>query len=307
MPPSPAVDVPDQVSRTVHGHERAYVDVGQGPAVVLLHGIGSDSRTWHPVIPGLVARGYRVIAPDFLGHGASAKPRADYSLGGFANGLRDLLTILDIDAATIVGHSFGGGVAMQFAYQYPERTDRVMLVGSGGLGRDVHPLLRGLTLPGASFALAVAVTTPFRQSGGLALRVLHKVGVPGAVDLAELATVYTTLTGSEARRAFLHVLRAAVDWRGQVVTMVDRSYLAAGMPICVVWGTRDSVIPATHAAVARDVLPGARIELFERAGHFPHRHDPTRFVDVLDEFVRQTAPSEHHRAEWRNLLIAGAD
>src|SRR5207302_2412517 len=129
---------------------------------LLLHGIGSDLRTWEHVIPLLVARGFRVVAPDFLGHGRSAKPRADYSLGGFANGMRDLLTLLDIDRVTVVGHSFGGGVAMQFAYQFPDRAERVMLVGSGGLGRDVHPLLRMLTVPGTAAALAFAASRPIR-------------------------------------------------------------------------------------------------------------------------------------------------
>jgi pimeloyl-ACP methyl ester carboxylesterase len=289
----------------VHGHDRAYVDTGAGPAVLLLHGIGSDRRTWDPVVQPLVASGFRVVAPDFLGHGASAKPRADYSLGGFANGMRDLLTILQIESVTVVGHSFGGGVAMQFAYQYPERTERVVLVGAGGLGRDVHPVLRALTLPGSGPALALATSRMSRLLGRPALLALHRAGVPGAVDLAELATVYEGLGDSSARSAFLHVLRAAVDWRGQVVTMLDRSYLAAGMPICVIWGERDSVIPADHAEVAARALPHARLEIFNRAGHFPHRADPRRFVDVITSFIRETDVSTHDRSDWRSLMLNG--
>ena len=95
-----------------------------------------------------------MVAPDLLGHGESAKPRADYSIGGFANGMRDLLGVLGMERANVIGHSFGGGVAMQFAYQFPERTDRVVLEASGGLGREVTPLLRALTLPGAAQLLA---------------------------------------------------------------------------------------------------------------------------------------------------------
>ena len=97
--------------------------------------------TWEPVIRKLAKR-YTVIAPDLLGHGQSAKPRADYSVGGYANGMRDLLTVLNIDKVTVVGHSLGGGVAMQFAYQFPERTERMVLVAPGGLGPEVTPMIR---------------------------------------------------------------------------------------------------------------------------------------------------------------------
>ncbi len=127
----------------------AYVKAGSGsrPVVLLLHGLGCDHTTWEPVIESL-SRRYTVIAPDLLGHGQSDKPRADYSVGGYANGMRDLITVLGIDKVTVIGHSFGGGVAMQFAYQFPERTERMMLVASGGLGPEVTPLIRAVTLPG---------------------------------------------------------------------------------------------------------------------------------------------------------------
>ena len=121
-------------TRVVHGHRRAFVMMGRGPALLLLHGLGCDHTTWSPVIERL-SRQFTVIAPDLLGHGASDKPRADYTLGGYANGMRDLLALLGIDRVTVVGHSFGGGIAMQFAYQFPQYTERLMLVAPGGLGR----------------------------------------------------------------------------------------------------------------------------------------------------------------------------
>lgn len=295
------------VSVVVHGHRRAFLDVGDGPVLLLLHGIGSDLSTWQPVVSGFATAGFRVIAPDFLGHGMSGKPRADYSLGGFANGMRDLLTILGVErVAAVVGHSFGGGVAMQFAYQYPERVERIVLVGAGGLGRSVHPFLRALTLPGAGVALAVATAEPVRTIGRLAASLLHRTGLPGTIDLAEMTTVYDGLAMPAARTAFLHVLRAAVDWRGQVVTMLDRCYLAAGMPMCVIWGSRDTIIPAAHVTVAAAAMPGARVELFEGAGHFPHRYDPERFVEHVTSFVRETQPARHQREDWRRLLLAHA-
>lgn len=291
--------------RVVHGHARAYLDVGSGPALLLLHGIGSDSRTWNPVVRPLVDRGFRVIAPDLLGHGRSAKPRADYSLGGFANGMRDLLTILGVDRVTVVGHSLGGGVAMQFAYQYPERAERVVLVGSGGLGRSVHPALRALTMPGAGSALAALSFKPVFAAGQLAALALHRTALPGTVDLAELATVYAGLTDGAARAAFLQVLRGAVDWRGQVVTMLDRCYLAEAMPVCVVWGDKDTVIPVKHALTAGAAIPGAQVHIFEGAGHFPHRHDPDRFVDIVASFIADTEPARYDRRRWRRILSTG--
>jgi pimeloyl-ACP methyl ester carboxylesterase len=293
------------ISVVVHGHARVFLDVGDGPVLLLLHGIGCDLRTWDPVVSGFVDAGFRVVAPDFLGHGMSAKPRADYSLGGFANGMRDLLTILGVErVAAVVGHSFGGGVAMQFAYQYPDRVERIVLVSAGGLGRSVHPILRALTLPGAGVALALASAAPVLTMGRLAGALLPRTGLPGTIDLAEMNTVHNSLAAPAARAAFLHVLRAAVDWRGQVVTMLDRCYLAAPMPVSVIWGNRDTIIPATHLASAAEAMPGARVELFEGAGHFPHRHDPERFVAYVTSFVRETQPALAEREDWRRMLTA---
>jgi pimeloyl-ACP methyl ester carboxylesterase len=297
--------LPDATTQTVHGHVRAFLDVGKGPVLLLLHGIGSDSRTWEPVVDRFVQQGFRVVAPDLLGHGRSDKPRADYSIGGFANGMRDLLTVLGIERATIVGHSLGGGIAMQFAYQFPERTERVVLVDSGGLGRAVHPVLRALTLPGSGLALGVTMTRPMHALLRTAALTLRRTGLPGTTDLDEMATVHAGLRDPEARAAFLHVLRAVVDWRGQVITMVDRTYLAEAMPVCVVWGDHDTVISASHAQTACRSMPGARLEIFPGAGHFPHRQDPERFVDVVASFVAERPPARYDRRRWRRLLAHG--
>ena len=116
----------------LHGQRVAYREAGSGEVVMLIHGMAGSSDTWQAVVPQL-ARRYRVIAPDLLGHGQSTKPRTDYSLGAFAAGLRDLLDEVGISRATIVGHSLGGGVAMQFLYQHPQYCQRLILVSSGGL------------------------------------------------------------------------------------------------------------------------------------------------------------------------------
>jgi pimeloyl-ACP methyl ester carboxylesterase len=296
--------VPELESVQIHGHRRAFLRVGEGPPVLLLHGMGCDHRTWLPVLARL-ARSHTVIAPDLLGHGASDKPRADYSLGGYANGMRDLITVLGIDRVTVVGHSFGGGVAMQFAYQFPERTERLCLVCPGGLGRELSLAVRALTVPGAGPTLALASIPAVHAVARRALLLLHATGLPQAADLAHVVAVYDAQRDPAARWALLHVLRAAADWRGQVVTMRDRGYLAANMPVAVIWGADDTVIPAAHAHAAEDAIPNAQITVIEGAAHFPHQDQPEKFVAVLEDFMRSTRQSRHDRRRWRALLLSG--
>ena len=183
---------------TLHGHRRAFVKAGQGPVLLLLHGLGCDHTTWEPVIDALAKR-YTVIAPDLLGHGQSAKPRADYSVGGYANGMRDLLTVLGIDKVTVVGHSFGGGIAMQFAYQFPERTERLMLVASGGLGPEVTPAIRAITTPGFHQVMGVLTLPGVRHVGMAGLRALSAAPIKHARDLDEVADIYDSFKDPYAR------------------------------------------------------------------------------------------------------------
>ena len=290
---------------TVHGHRRAYVRMGSGPVVLLLHGLGCDHTTWAPVMESL-ARTHTVIAPDLLGHGASDKPRADYSVGGYANGMRDLLTVLGVDTATVVGHSFGGGVAMQFAYQYPERTERLVLVGSGGLGPDVSPAIRAITTPGFHQVMGVLSAPGLRHVATATMRLLARSRMSQARDLGEVADIYDSFKDPRTRAAIRHVVRAVVDWRGQIVTMSDRAYLTEAMPMCVIWGADDMVIPVSHASNASALAPSARIEIVPNAGHFPHRDHPERFVKIVRDFMRSTEPSRYDRERWRHLLDEGA-
>lgn len=289
---------------TIHGHERAFVKMGSGPALLLLHGLGCNHTTWFPAIHAL-ARHYTVIAPDLLGHGVSAKPRADYSLGGYANGMRDLLTVLDIDTVTVIGHSFGGGIAMQFCYQFPERTERLILVAPGGLGPEVSPLIRAITLPGFHQLMGLATMPGIRHVGKAALRVLSRSGISATRDLGEVAEIYDSLKDPRARAAIRHVVRAVVDMRGQIVTMVDRAYLTQAMPMLVIWGAEDQVIPASHTENVARMAPGAVIEVLPHTGHFPHRDQPDRFVRIVHDFIVATSPASYHRGRWRQLLRHG--
>lgn len=292
-------------SVTVHGHRRAFTLAGDGPPLLLLHGIGSNRQTWRPVLQAL-GRRFTVVAPDLLGHGDSAKPRADYSLGGFANGMRDLLGVLGMERATVVGHSFGGGVAMQFAYQFPERTERVVLEASGGLGREVTPVLRALTLPGSGRVLAALDTVPRRLPIKVVNALAHWLPAgPLTSDLAEVGTILEGLHGYAARTAFLHVLSHVIDWRGQLVTMRDRAYLAEGMPVLVVWGEGDTVLPVAHASAAVEAMPAARLLTMPGVGHFPHAERPAEFSAAVIDFVASTEPSSYDPQQWRALLRDG--
>jgi pimeloyl-ACP methyl ester carboxylesterase len=288
----------------VHGYRRAYRIAGEGPAVLLVHGIGDSSATWVDLIPGL-ARRYTVIAPDLLGHGASDKPRADYSVAAYANGMRDLLGVLGIDRATLIGHSLGGGVAMQFAYQFPERTERLVLVSAGGVGREVNPVLRAVSLPGADLLLAALRLPGMRWGTGLFADLIGRLDTDLGQDAPELLNLVDALPDATSRSAFIRTLRAVVDWRGQVVTMLDRCYLTQGMPTMLLWGSRDSVVPVDHAHRAHTAMPGSRLEIFEDAGHFPFHADPARFLALVEDFIETTRPTDWSTERWRELLRAG--
>lgn len=289
---------------TIHGHRRAYVKQGQGPAILLLHGIGMDHRSWLPIIERLSTR-FTVIAPDLLGHGQSDKPRADYSIAGYANAMRDLLAVLGVGTVTVVGHSLGGGIAMQFAYQFPQMTERLVLVAAGGFGRTVNPLIKFFTLPGSGPTLKALAWAPIRRPGVALIQWVGETRLPMTQDLHALAEVYDDLAERGAQKAFLHVLRAAVDWRGQVITSLDRAYLAEHMPSMVVWGAQDLVIPVKHARAAHEVLPGSRLEIFPDSGHVPHEDEPEKFSEVLADFIDTAPRSTHHPGFWRKALLRG--
>jgi pimeloyl-ACP methyl ester carboxylesterase len=287
----------------LHGHRVRFHRAGDGPLLVLLHGIASTADTWAPVVDALAAR-HTVIAPDLLGHGASAKPRGDYSLGAYASGVRDLVAALGHDRATVVGHSLGGGIAMQFAYQFPERVERLVLIASGGLGREVHAILRAATLPGSELVLAVLGGGWLRATGRAVGGALSRLGLQAGEDLAGVTAGIGSLADAGARGAFVHTARAAIDAGGQRVSATDRLYLAAELPTLVVWGDRDPIIPAAHGRAAHAAIPRSRLEVFPGAGHFPHREQPGRFVAVLEDFLASTEPAQLGESRLRELLRA---
>jgi pimeloyl-ACP methyl ester carboxylesterase len=288
----------------LHGHRVAFRYGGDGPLVVLIHGITGRSAQWEPVIENLSAH-RTVLAPDLLGHGESAKPRGDYSLGAYASGVRDIMVALGHERATVVGHSLGGGVAMQFAYQFPELCERLVLVSSGGLGREVHPLLRASTLPGSELVLPLITHARVLAAGEAVGRALGFLKLRAGTDLAEFASGYASLGDAEARAAFIATMRAVLDAGGQRVSALDRLYLAEVMPTLIVWGSRDPIIPPQHGRAAHEAMPGSRFELLDGLGHFPHLERPLEFSRLLTDFLRTTDPARVTLASMRETLRAG--
>jgi pimeloyl-ACP methyl ester carboxylesterase len=288
---------------SLHGHEISYRRAGEGPTILLVHGMAGSARTWRESLP-ILARDFDVIAPDLLGHGESDKPAGDYSLGAFASSLRDLLARLGVERATVVGQSLGGGVAMQLAYQYPENVERLVLVGSGGLGREVTPILRLLTVPGSDLLMPLLFPGFARDAGNSVSAWLMDRGLR-APRVEEGWRAYASLADPDTRRAFLRTLRSVVDAGGQAVSARDRLYLTAAMPTMIMWGEADGIIPVHHAHEAHEAMPGSRLELFPGVGHFVHAEQPARFAELVADFIATTEPNRADRAAFLALLEAG--
>lgn len=289
----------------LHGHRMVYRAAGSGPTVVLIHGMINSSRHWERVALKL-AETHHVVAPDLIGHGDAATPRGDYSLGAHAASIRDLLAAIGIDRATIVGHSLGGGVAMQFFYQFPQRTERLILISSGGLGQEVSPLLRGAALPGSSALLKLAtrrrVVTAIQATGTR----LRAAGRSEGAAFQAVARALRPLESQGSRRAFMETLRAVIDVEGQRVSAQDRLYLLGDMQTLIVWGERDRTIPIEHGRRAHDAIPNCRFETLPKAAHFPNLEDPDGLSAVLADFLATTAPVQIHDHDWGAVLAQRA-
>jgi pimeloyl-ACP methyl ester carboxylesterase len=298
------VSAPGSTTIMLHGRRVNCVQAGDGPVLLLIHGIAGTLENWQAVIAPL-ARHYTVVAPDLPGHGGSAPSAGDYSLGALATGLRDLLVALGHERATLVGHSLGGGIAMQFTYQFPEMTERLVLVSSGGLGPEVSALLRAAALPGAD--QFIAVTAALGNNVGTRIaRGLGMLGLRPSTDVAVVAGGYASLVDSDRRAAFLATLGGVIGTGGQLIHAGDRLYLADGMPVQIIWGDRDPIIPVKHALSAREAMPGSQLEIFEGVGHLPPLEAPEHFVAVLERFITESEPSQFDVQQWRRRLRAAS-
>jgi pimeloyl-ACP methyl ester carboxylesterase len=285
----------------LHGRRAVYRIAGSGPPVVLIHGMLNSSSHWQSVALEL-ARDHTVLAPDLIGHGDSAAPRGDYSLGAHAASIRDLMTAIGIDRATIVGHSLGGGVAMQFFYQFPQRVERLVLVSSGGLGHEVSPLLRTAALPGISALLSLTIQPRLLAALTAAGRRMRERKIGAGVHVQAVARALRPLENSDARHAFLNTLRSVIDVHGQRVSATDRLYLLESMPTMIVWGERDNTIPLAHGRSAHEAIPHSFFRTLPRAAHFPHLEDPEGLSLALREFIDETPPGRIEDADWGAVL-----
>lgn len=296
--------MPPPVPIAIHGHRTSYLTAGEPdgrPAILLIHGLAGDKHTWDGVLTGLGQHAY-VIAPDLPGHGEAEEAGGDCSIPGYAAYLRDLLRVLNVAHVTAVGHSLGGGVALQLTYLFPELVSRLVLVDAGGLGPEVSPILRAATLPGAELVLPVISSSPARSVARWTGRILSSVGAPPRPGVVELARGVGQLANPLSRKAFLRTVRTSLSLRGQAVDARDRLYLTALLPTLVVWGARDAIIPVRHGVAMHEAAPGSELEVLEQAGHFPHLDEPARFVRLVASFVERTTAAAITDADVVRLL-----
>ena len=280
-----------------------YRIAGDGPPVVLIHGMVNSSKHWEEVALRLADR-YTVVAPDLLGHGDSAAVRGDYSLGAHASSIRDLLTTIGIERATVVGHSLGGGIAMQFFYQFPQRVERLALISSGGLGHEVSPMLRGAALPGAATGIWLVANRRVRAALDRAGQRMRARGSRKGVYLQAVARAMKPLEDAAARHAFVQTLRSVIDVRGQHVSAIDRLYLLGELPTLIVWGGRDNTIPMAHGLAAHELIPNSRFVTLPKAAHFPNLEDPQGLADALLDWLDNTEPGFIEDSEWGQIVGA---
>ena len=269
--------------------------------MLLIHGMAGSSRTWRDVMPRLAER-FTVVAPDLLGHGESAKPLGDYSLGAHASGLRDLLSALGIQKATLVGQSLGGGVAMQLAYQHPGVAERLVLVSSGGLGRDVSRLLRLFTLPGIEYVMPALFPTARPRARGRGRGPADALGDPRTAPGGDVACLRLALGGREPSRLREDAPGGRRPRRADRVGQGPPLPRRSALPTMIVWGDRDPIIPVRHAHDAHELMPDSRLEVFENAGHFPHVEFPERFTAVLEDFLLTTEPHASGFEDFHEIL-----
>jgi pimeloyl-ACP methyl ester carboxylesterase len=290
-------------SLELHGHEVIYRTAGSGPPVVIVHGMVNSSKHWRDVALKL-AENHTVIVPDLIGHGDSAAVRGDYSIGAHAAVIRDLLSAIEVESATFVGHSLGGGIAMQFFYQFPNKVERLALISSGGLGQEVSPMLRGAALPGAAgIVWAASHRSVLGLLDGLSF-VLRKAGLQKAVYLKAITRALRPLQVAGARRAFLESLRSVIDRHGQKVSAIDRLYLLGPVETLIVWGERDRTIPIEHGQAAHELIPHSRFETLPRAAHFPNLEDPAGLAEVLGRWLAETKPYRLTDEDWSELIAS---
>jgi pimeloyl-ACP methyl ester carboxylesterase len=264
----------------VEGVRLHWVELGETagkPPLVLLHGLNDCYLTWKNLAPAL-ACDRLVLVPDLPGHGLSGRPDSSYELGWYARVMARWLEACGLDTVDVVGHSFGGGVAQAMLLECPARIRRLVLVSSGGLGREIALALRLASIP----RVVERFGQPFMGPGTrLALKATGDV-----LSKEEVAQLSAMNARSGSARAFGRTVRDIINWRGQRHTFFKRASELSRLPvIAVFWGDRDTVIPPSHAQALRDHVDGIRMILFQGCGHYPHHEQPDAIVGALRDFL----------------------
>ncbi len=273
---------------TVCNFQMSYLTGGQGEPVVLLHGLGADNSTWRKVLPEL-ARHFTVYALDMFGCGQSDKPLIEYTVEAMAHYVRLFMDAVSIKQAHLIGHSLGGGIAMQTLYFSPERVQRVVLIDSGGLGRDVHWLLRMTTLPGAHRIIGMLTDPRSRLLELLGKMEEYEVRPLNAEFESEIPVTMGRLRDPDVRRSFLRMLRAVGSLSGQTVSALSRLPERADRQFLLIWGERDRIIPAAHGRAAATLLPNAHLVVIPNCFHQPHIEYPLQFLQLTLDFLQAEA------------------
>ena len=275
----------------LHGLRLAYAEsAGTGTPVLLVHGVGSSIDSWGDVAESLAAAGRHVIAVDLIGHGSSNSGNGDFSLGANASAIRDLLDVLQIDRVHLIGHSYGGGVSLQFTYQFPERVASLVLMSSGGLGPDVHFGLRAASLPGSEMVLRAAVSTRVVNSLHWTRSALGKVGLRHRGVSERTLAKLQRLQDQSRLTGFVSTVRGVIGPEGQRVQAVDRLAKLRLQHVLIIWGDADAMLPIEHGRRAHELVPGSHFVEIADAGHHPQDDAPDRvFLEILAHLARVEA------------------
>lgn len=262
---------------------RYWVQGSQGSTVILIHGIGAAVDSWAFNI-NVLAKKHRVYAMDLVGFGLSDKPVVEYSLPFFSKFISDFMEKQNIDRANLVGWSFGGGFILQFAIDFPDKLDKLILSSSIGFGKEIHLMFRMSSIP----LIGKLLSRPSRK--GIAWLLKESVYMPDIVtdELVDLYYQFATLPGGH--EAWLAIVRDCVNFGGVkkiILQNLQKHFSSINAQTLVIWGKQDRFLPFIHAYKAEKKLPTAEVYIIDQCGHCPQIERPEAFNARVIEFLNK--------------------